>query len=297
MKRHRLHAWLGAAGALGAALGGVACNALTDVPEGYLVDADSGQVEDVATPPADSGVDTGPPSFCSTVSPAPKVCSDFDEQPSDPTAGWDNEGRSPDPAIVGGGQRALDGQHFHSSPFSLALTLPALPTSTETAAVYLIKSIPSSPETMIVSEEVYLSNLTVPLGNGGTFLLTVLFGNDLNNGAGVIVDEEGAALSISTPTASTRVGFTAATGDPAPWIPFDDWVQIDFVITKWPSADSGTGLSIDVTASGTKGYNAEATAPLPFVPAGMPAFVIVGLQGAGPLDKIAVNIDDVYVGY
>jgi hypothetical protein len=270
------------AGAIGASMG---CGFLFDIPDGYLADAGQDQKVEGA-PPLDAGADQGPP-FCSTVSPTPNVCSDFDEG-GDPTTGWDNQGQNPDPGLVGGGARAIDGKLSFSRPNSLLVTTPALGTSADQSGSFLIKSIQYAPATLNIGAEVYISSLNIPVGNGAASLFAVLFGTDLSTGAILLEDSAGTALSVSTPTTQdnpARIAFTDTNCAPAN-LPMDEWVQILIAVNQG---------SISVSAADASGYNGIAIAP---VTVGAPVQIVVGVQDVGPTEApFRMNLDNVYLTY
>ncbi len=283
------------------ALGAVDCAALLDIPQAQLVDAAAVDGSDGATEgPVDASVDTGPP-YCKTVTPAPQLCSDFDEKEG-PFTGWANEGQNPNPGLLSGGALVLDKTLAVSAPFSLSSTTPPLTSGGDNSGAFLLAQLPIVPAIFDLAAEVYISKLQVPPGTSGTSLAAVLYGDQMADGAALFVDSEGAALSLETDP--TRYALLDQDGNLAGPFPENVWIAIDISFTNPPGDDAGSDAgdagalgSVSITANGPGGYNGTATATVPLAPATAPFYAVIGLQATGPMPAAQINLDNVFLRY
>ncbi len=268
---------------------GIGCNNLLAIPEAYLVDASVDQGVDSA--PAPDSAPSVP--FCSTVTPAPSVCSDFDEGAA-LTLGWSTGGVSPDPSLAGGGTRTLDGIVFDSPPFSLAATTPTLKTTKDAASSILIKYLPTTPPVLTIAAEVYIPSAASISTGGGVLLLGVIFGGEPPGG--------GAAILLVPTGTELAVWSLGGLGSYTPKVfskslPVGAWIQVILTLTPPTASDAGGGSIVTANASTQAGYNAVASIPVPSELTDMQASVIVGLQAAGPMQALRVNYDNVFLRY
>lgn len=267
------------------ACGLVACRAVLGIDDRpTIADAGSDAGDDVA----DAGdAAPSPPGFCARLAPPPLFCADFDEGPLE--KGWQNEGRTPDPGLFGGGTIEEDTVVFRSPPRSIAFATPARVTSSQTAAAFVLTRIDYAPSAFRLDFDLRVATEEIPQNGGGRVILaSVHFAP-----AGAVVlfrDALGTALGIldDTTQAGTNAGLTER-------IAVGAWKTVTIHVANMPTdggPDGWTNVTIDQIVA--------ATLPLPatFQKVTAPPTVSVGVVVArGPIGPFRANVDNVRMDY
>lgn len=111
--------------------------------------------------------------FCTSLTPPPGFCDDFDVLPF--VAKWDNAFTRPDPGVGGGGVLEPDTVHFLSPPRSALLQTPPIISGGGNALAWLISSVPKALRTLDVFVAIRIDTEFFPDGVGHTALLGVTF--------------------------------------------------------------------------------------------------------------------------
>jgi hypothetical protein len=266
------------------ACGLVACRAVLGIEDrpaiGGDAGADAGEVDAADAAPSGSG-------YCASLSPQPRFCADFDDGPLE--RGWQNEGRTPDPGLFGGGTIEADTTVFRSAPRSVAFATPARVAASQTAAAFLLTRIDVAPSALRLDFDLRIATEEIPSAGGGRVILaSVHFAP-----AGAIVlfrDALGTALGLLDDT--TGSGATAATSER---IPVGVWKTVTIHVANMPTdggADGWANVAVDQIVA--------ATLPLPaaFQKVTSPPTVSVGaVLARGPVGAFRANVDDVRIDY
>jgi serine/threonine-protein kinase len=234
-----------------------------------------GAATTTAPPPAAS---TPPVPFCTTVSPKPDFCADF-EGP-EYRAGFYNADKTPDPGENGGGTiRLRPAQNGESAVAEM--TSPPLAAATNKASAMLIAELAPIRYATItlklrVDAEKFLDEKAVAM----------LFQLDFGKAGAITISRKQAGMQLSV-----YDGPSSAKAPFAMPIPVGKWQSLKILVRNYAVTDDGRG-EIEVMADGV-----AATLPLPASIQGYdkPRLDLGVVAAKGPQDTFRVQYDDVFI--
>ncbi len=255
----------------------VACRGILGVDDlPPLATGDAGFDADGLDAPIESGA-----RYCSTLSPAPQLCADFDGD-GPYGEGFDNGTQNPDPGAQKGGTLALDTTSSRSGPASLFLQTPSVLQSSDAAAAILLKTLPSVTPRLAVAFDMLVDTEDIPSGNGFVILAAVDFGI----GAAIFLrDARGPAISVAPDGLTVHLSSR---------FPVGAWRTVELTIVNAP-VDGGTdGLVI----GGVDGAKGGSTAlPAKYQTVTTKPHLTIGPSAGGPAGAFKAHVDNVRVYY
>jgi serine/threonine-protein kinase len=216
--------------------------------------------------------------FCTTVSPKPDFCADFEGK--ELRAGFYNADKNPDPGENGGGTIRLRAAHDGESA-AAEMTAPTLEAATNKAAAMLIAELAPIHYATIafklrIDEEKFLDEKAVAM----------VFQLDFGKAGAVTIARKQAGMQLSV-----YDGPSAAKAPFAMTIPVGKWTSFKVLVRNFPVTDDGRG-EVQVMGDGV-----AATLPLPAAIQGFdkPRLDLGIVAAKGPLDTFRVTYDDVFV--
>jgi hypothetical protein len=258
------------------------CRGLLGIDDGPPVLAEDAGTADArdARDAADGGAKG---TFCASLSPQPLFCADFDE--NQVAAGWENEGKVPDPGEFGGGHLALDSTSSLSAPASASFVLPALVTSSSKAAAFLLTKLSIVPTAARVEFDVRVGTELFPRGPGNVIVAVVHFVPTCS--IEIVRDSAGTALAIYG-AGGKRLSVTPI----AESFPVGAWKRVTIFAHDDLDGGSGGTAAVDID------HVPAASAPIPsdYRRGASEVRISVGAPlGAGPMGAFRANVDNVRV--
>jgi hypothetical protein len=243
--------------------------------------SDDAVAPDVATDAAPD-VDAGPP-YCTTLSPAPQFCADFDEE--DFERGWDNDTHAgiPDPGEIGGGMLSADRKVFLSKPASLLVQTGYKLSTTGNLAAIVVKSVPSTSR-LTLQFDLWVDEIDVT-ATAGVTVAGLDYAND--GDIEVFLDSDGLELAVQGP--DPDAGPISVQHVVTPF-PTGMWTTIELIVSTLPTTGQPGGWVNAECAGGS------ATAALPLLIENRiaPSFqVVLGSSPGGPVGPFQANVDNV----
>jgi len=134
----------------------------TTTSDADLPDSADANVDAPTDAKTDAKIDAGP-SFCSTLSPAPKFCDDFDD--GDAANAWNTQ------TVLGGSVLDVDNVTYASAPYSLGIATPPL-LNMQSAAALLRKTLFGTAKHSTLSFSTYF--MTSPVVTKGSLAIATL---------------------------------------------------------------------------------------------------------------------------
>jgi hypothetical protein len=279
-----------------------ACSLLYDVGSLGPGQADADAGDDASDASQDA---PAPLPFCTTTSPAPAFCADFDQ--GDLKAGWRNEGLTSDPSVTAGNAiLADDPAKSFDGTRAVAMDFPAKKAGGTPGQAVLIKQIDQfrAGTSIIIRMEARIDT-SPPTSALGFTMVAFGFGDNGALGGFLLVRD------ISYDALAVAIG--GAPGDIAlfPSLPSNKWMNLSFeVLTKGIAGgscapDGGTAPPGDGGGEGGTGFSpavnlivdgspvACVTLPDSFATATKATFTIGGLGATAPVEAFHVAFDNV----
>lgn len=227
----------------------------------------------------DAPVDAGP-RFCSTLTPKPDFCADFDDESEPLLAGFDNGQASPDPFMTGGATIEDGRTTFFSGPRAATITVPAL-IDPHKAAAGLVRSFAAPPKSLLLefAMRIETEEFPDPSRNIGLVLLTFPKGQ-----IAIFRDSGGIFLGMTDDVASEKKAKSTVA------VPVGQWKRIGLVVVDRDTDHGTVAMEVDGTQA------AELPLGTIFVSEVGRTYLGIGALGAtGNLGVFKVAVDNVWM--
>jgi hypothetical protein len=227
------------------------------------VSSDSGGTQDASAPPADSGagVDSAVPTYCSTISPAPLFCADFDEGQA-LNAIWDSLTSQGGTAALTGGSNAF------SAPDSMTVSLSSTAKNFDCAGykAFLAEK-GKTGTTYVLLAQVRVDEFDTGTTSDAVFLTLQFYSQsssaitDLQFELVEASGQQAAFLSEDILQSDGGESFPEQLASQA--FPLNTWVQVEISINVASSGNSPVTLSFNGTKVASTTVNLTMPSPIP----------------------------------
>jgi hypothetical protein len=267
----------------------VACRSILDLDERPSLPPPEA---DASEPPTDAGTtpDVGP-RFCSTVTPKPEFCADF-EGPS-LKEGFENESTVPDPGISNGGAITPQLRDPHGGLRAARFAVPTLLTPDDEAAAFLYAFAPIRAKKLLVKLSLRIDTESfVPDAGGIAILCSLEFGRDVGR-IWISRTAKGMRLSVFDALKSVQeMEFSAP-------FPAGVWKTITILLSNYPldaGAPDGSGADFGEVSVVVDGPVAKLPVPASYQSIVLDPTLHIGtLLARGPMGALEVSMDDVWM--